>query len=207
MNKAEHSLETFWAGEFGDKYTERNVGLVDNNEVFFKRVLYTQSAWNGRSIVEFGAGSGQNLAALRQYLPRSQLTGVEINKTAIAKMQQIYGVNVVEASVLDEAVTLKADLVITKGLLIHIAPSDIKAAYRQLYHTCISHILIAEYYSPQVVEVEYRGLAGKLWKRDFAGEMLDLFPSLRLVDYGFAYHLDPYPQDDLTWFMLEKTSK
>jgi spore coat polysaccharide biosynthesis protein SpsF len=26
-----------------------------------------------------------------------------------------------------------------------------------------------------------------------------------LVDYGFAYHRDPnFPQDDITWFLLEK---
>jgi spore coat polysaccharide biosynthesis protein SpsF len=28
-----------------------------------------------------------------------------------------------------------------------------------------------------------------------------------LVDYGFAYHRDPaFPQDDITWFLLEKTA-
>ena len=35
--------------------------------------------------------------------------------------------------------------------------------------------------------------------------MLDRFPDLRLLDYGFAYHRDPvFPQDDITWFLLEK---
>jgi hypothetical protein len=30
---------------------------------------------------------------------------------------------------------------------------------------------------------------------------------LRLVDYGFVYRRDPaHPQDDLTWFLLEKTA-
>ncbi|NDB35890.1 MAG: pseudaminic acid biosynthesis-associated methylase, partial [Flavobacteriia bacterium] len=42
-------------------------------------------------------------------------------------------------------------------------------------------------------------------KRDFAGELLDTFPDLRLVDYGFAYKRDTsFPQDDITWFLLEK---
>ena len=45
----------------------------------------------------------------------------------------------------------------------------------------------------------------KLFKRDFAGELLDAFPSLDLVDYGFVYHRDPnFPQDDMNWFLLEK---
>ncbi len=35
--------------------------------------------------------------------------------------------------------------------------------------------------------------------------MLDKFPDLVLIDYGFVYHRDSYfPGDDLTWFLMEK---
>jgi len=62
-----------------------------------------------------------------------------------------------------------------------------------------------EYYNPVPVEVSYRGHQGKLFKRDFSGEMLDKFKDLRLIRYGFVYHRDPsFPQDDITWFLLEK---
>jgi spore coat polysaccharide biosynthesis protein SpsF len=55
------------------------------------------------------------------------------------------------------------------------------------------------------VEVPYRGNSGKLFKRDFAGEMLDRYSDLQLLDYGFGYHRDPqFPVDDITWFLLEK---
>jgi len=28
---------------------------------------------------------------------------------------------------------------------------------------------------------------------------------MRLIDYGFAYRHDPnFPQDDITWFLLER---
>jgi spore coat polysaccharide biosynthesis protein SpsF len=54
------------------------------------------------------------------------------------------------------------------------------------------------------VEIDYRGHSGKLFKRDFAGEMLDRFPDLKLVSYGFCYHRDEFPQDDSTWFLMEK---
>ena len=38
--------------------------------------------------------------------------------------------------------------------------------------------------------------------------MLDQYHNLHLVDYGFVYHRDHnFPQDDLTWFLLEKISK
>jgi spore coat polysaccharide biosynthesis protein SpsF len=55
------------------------------------------------------------------------------------------------------------------------------------------------------VALPYRGHDERLFKRDFAGEILDRFPDLRLVDYGFRYRRDPnFPQDDVTWFLMEK---
>ena len=66
-------------------------------------------------------------------------------------------------------------------------------------------MLIAEYYNPTPVEVTYRGHSRRLFKRDFAGELLSAYDDLQLVDYGFSYHGDPVmPQDDITWFLLEK---
>ncbi|QVL50178.1 MAG: hypothetical protein KFB96_06875 [Thiocapsa sp.] len=45
-----------------------------------------------------------------------------------------------------------------------------------------------------------------MFKRDFAGEMLDRYPDLELIDYGFIYRRDPvFPQDDMTWFLLQRT--
>jgi len=42
-----------------------------------------------------------------------------------------------------------------------------------------------------------------LFKRDFAGELMDNFP-VELVDYGFQYHRDVFPADDVTWFLMRK---
>ena len=66
-------------------------------------------------------------------------------------------------------------------------------------------MLICEYYNPSPVSIEYRGHSDRLFKRDFAGEIMDRFTDVQLVDYGFAYHRDiSFPQDDCTWFLLEK---
>jgi pseudaminic acid biosynthesis-associated methylase len=109
------------------------------------------------------------------------------------------------ASLLDFITDETFDLSFTMGVLIHIAPDDLRRAYRTLYNTSHRYILVAEYYSPKPVEIEYRGHAGRLWKRDFAGEMLDTYPDLRLLDYGFRYHRDPqHPMDDISWFLMEK---
>ena len=62
-----------------------------------------------------------------------------------------------------------------------------------------------EYYNPKPVSINYRGHKDKLFKRDFAGEIMNKYKSLKLVDYGFVYHGDgSFPQDDLTWFLLKK---
>ena len=99
-------------------------------------------------------------------------------------------------------------MVFIKGVLIHINPKYLDLVYKKLYNTSKKYILIAEYYNPTPVEINYRGHEGKLFKRDFAGEMMDKYSNLKLVDYGFSYHRDNnFIQDDITWFLLEKGTK
>ena len=77
-----------------------------------------------------------------------------------------------------------------------------------LYRASNRYILVSEYYNPSPVDIPYRGHTDRLFKRDFAGELLDKFSDLKLVDYGFSYHRDQYfPQDGATWFLLEKTGE
>ena len=116
------------------------------------------------------------------------------------------GGEIFEASILAWSPTSTVDLALIKGVLIHIAPDQLAAVYEKLYQVSRRYILIAEYYNPTPVSIPYRGHADRLFKRDFAGEMLDRYPALELVDYGFVYHRDPlFPQDDMTWFLLQRT--
>ncbi len=67
------------------------------------------------------------------------------------------------------------------------------------------YILLCEYYNPTPISLEYRGHSNKLFKRDFAGEMLEKYSNLELKDYGFSYSKDKnYPLDDITWFLMKK---
>jgi spore coat polysaccharide biosynthesis protein SpsF len=98
-----------------------------------------------------------------------------------------------------------SDLVLIKGVLIHLNPEVLPQAYELLYRSSSKYICVAEYYNPTPIAVPYRGHEDKLFKRDFAGEIMKKFNDLRLVDYGFAYHGDSnFPQDDITWFLMEK---
>lgn len=195
--------EAFWAGKFGDEYAERNKRQVGANINLFSRIL--RRTHGIKSVLELGCGTGQNLLALNAMMPHVEIYGVEINKEA-AKMVPFSSV-IAGQSFLDPGLSLpETDLVFTKGVLIHIAPEDLPAAYLRMYNKAKRYIVMAEYYNPIPVEVEYRGHSGRLWKRDFAEDMLLAFPDLRLIDYGFVYHADPnWPQDDITWFLMEKT--
>jgi len=197
--------EAFWRGEFGDAYVDRNDGaaLVAANTALFAKAL----ARVGRldSLIEFGTNRGLNLVALNRLLPHCRLTGVEINEKAQAAAAALGIGEIWNGSLFDYPVAEPFDLALIKGVLIHLAPELLPQAYAKLYAASRRYILIAEYYNPSPVEVPYRGHTGKLFKRDFAGEMLDRYPFLRLVDYGFAYRRDPvFPADDITWFLLEK---
>ncbi len=198
--------ETFWEGEFGDAYVERNTGRerIAANTALFSRILSHTGAI--RSVLELGSNIGLNLLALRQLLPEAGLAAVEINaKAADALQAALPEVDLYRMSILEFRPHATWDMVFTKGVLIHIAPEELPAVYQLMYDSASRYVLLSEYYNPTPVEVPYRGHAGKLFKRDFAGELLDRFPDLSLVAYGFAYHGDPhFPQDDMTWFLLEK---
>lgn len=197
--------DKFWAGQFGDEYSDRNQGgeIIASNTALFARIF--SNTHSVRTLIEFGANIGLNLIAIRNLLPDIELSAVEINKKAVQQLQQLEGINVSQGSINDFQPDTTKDFVLTKGVLIHINPDMLLNVYNTLYNTSHRYICLAEYYNPTPVEVNYRGYKGRLFKRDFAGEMLDQFSNLQLVDYGFVYHRDiNFRQDDMTWFLLEK---
>ena len=163
------------------------------------------------SICELGANIGLNLIAIHRLLPKAVLTGVEINQKAAERLATLPYLNAICSSIYEAPFCcpgedlLQYDFVFTKGVLIHQNPDFLSQAYKILYQASRRYIMICEYYNPSPMEVEYRGNRSVLFKRDFAGELLDRYPDLVLVDYGFVYHRDThFPGDDFTWFLMEK---
>jgi len=197
--------EGFWAGSFGDDYTTRNSEekWVASNTAFFSRILGRTQGIN--TVLELGANRGLNLQALKAILPGAAFSAVEINPVAVSELAKLKFINVFQGSILEFNPATVYDLVLIKGVLIHIAPKELENVYRVITNSAGKYICLAEYYNPTPTTIDYRGHANRLFKRDFAGEMMDLYKDLKLVDYGFAWHRDPsFPQDDLTWFLLEK---
>ena len=206
MSEFKTAQEAFWAGEFGSDYIGRNESreLLASNLNFFSTAMRRMDKIN--SCIEFGANIGMNLKALQLLHPAVSLNAIEINKTAADQLAGSIGNdNVFNGSIFDYPVGKQFDLSLIKGVLIHINPDMLQTVYEKLYTASSRYILVCEYYNPSPVAINYRGHEDRLFKRDFAGEMLEKYPDLKLVDYGFAYKRDTvFPQDDITWFLMEK---
>jgi spore coat polysaccharide biosynthesis protein SpsF len=200
--------EKFWAGQFGKDYIGRNEGseLLASNLNFFSQAL--RRAARIGSCVEFGANIGMNLRALKLLYPAMQQNAIEINPDAAAQLGEFIGKSAVFCgSIFDYPATAKYELALIKGVLIHINPEMLPSTYQKLYDATGRWLLVCEYYNPSPVAIPYRGHSDRLFKRDFAGEILDRYKDLALIDYGFTYRRDPaFPQDDITWFLMEKKS-
>jgi pseudaminic acid biosynthesis-associated methylase len=198
--------ENFWRGVFGSDYISRNQGqsLLASNLNFFTKAFNQAGKIN--SCIEFGANIGMNLKALELLYPKIELQGIEINEVACKKLQSLIGdKNTHNTSIFDFPISKQFEVSLIKGVLIHINPDKLSLVYEKLYKASSRYILIAEYYNPSPVVIPYRGHQDRLFKRDFAGEFLDIYSDVTLVDYGFSYHRDSaFPQDDITWFLIEK---
>jgi pseudaminic acid biosynthesis-associated methylase len=198
--------EKFWAQEFGNEYMKRNASddyLASNLNFFSRALKYVQKPG---SLIEFGGNIGMNLKAIKLLFPSINLFGIEINKLASEQLAKVVGAeNVFNGSIYDYEPKQKFDVALIKGVLIHINPDMLPEVYERLYQSSSKFILICEYYNPVPMMIGYRGHNDRMYKRDFAGEMLDKYPDLKLVDYGFCYARDKaYLNDDSTWFLLEK---
>ena len=206
MNPYKTDQENFWAGSFGDNYISRNKSneLLASNLDFFSKALKTTDKIS--ECIEFGANIGMNLKALKLLYPEMEQYGIEINsKASEILLDTIPKENIFNESILDFLPNRKWDLVLIKGVLIHLNPDYLKHVYQTLIDSTLRYLLICEYYNPTPIKISYRGNEDKLYKRDFAGEILDIFPETELVDYGFTYYKDPsFPQDDINWFLIKK---
>ena len=199
--------EKFWAGDFGNEYVHRNDGedLVSANIAVFSDIL--KYATDVKSVVELGCNRGLNLRALSRINKNIELCGYEINESAAKIASELNIAEIHNKTIIPPIIVEKKyDLSFTKGVLIHINPDELKNVYQNLYNLSSRYIVVCEYYNPSPVSVSYRGNSDKLFKRDFAGELIDQF-DLELVNYGFLYSRDNrFTACDSTWFLLKKYS-
>jgi pseudaminic acid biosynthesis-associated methylase len=163
-----------WKGDFGRDYTERN---TEDRDALCKR-LYGETAtklteWflnglpRGMKVLEVGCGSGANIGILAK-VGIHNVTGVDIQPEAIKRAQEI-GWDVVEGDA--KSLPFKDgafDMVFTSGVLIHIPPVDLETVMDEMLRVSRQYIHGLEYWHPELVEVEYRGQMGLMWKGPYA---------------------------------------
>ena len=206
MNKYNTQQENFWAGEFGNEYVSRSQGeeIINSNIDFFKKALKKTNGID--TCIELGSNIGLNIRALKKIYPKQEHHVIEINEKAVSYLKEFISEDkIINDSIINFKPFQKWDLVLIKGVLIHVNPDLLEEVYTKLHNATDKYILIAEYYNRTPTAVEYRGFSERLFKRDFCGEIMDKFSDLKLIDYGFCYHRDNnFPQDDISWFLLKK---
>lgn len=198
-----------WKGEFGEEYLMRNRATeeaVGNVARAFTEILSHVKDSPPASILEVGANIGINLRALVR-LTGAELFAVEPNAHA---RERLVADKVMSQERLFDAVAAKlplddgaVDLVFTSGVLIHVLPQDLETAYGEIHRVAARYVLSLEYFSPTPVSVPYRGHEGLLFKRDFGGMWLDLFPGLEPVANGFFWRRTT-GLDDINWWLFRK---
>lgn len=178
-----------WRSDFGREYTDRNSLTVEALDALYRKNYgVARTELNQRfladlprsaRILEVGCNEGNQLCALRE-MGFQNLYGIEIQDYALRKARtrlpdaQLALATAFEIPYPDGFF----DLVFTSGVLIHIAPADLPKALREI-HRCTGRFIWGfEYYSPQTMEVRYRGHQSLLWKADYARLYLNLFEDL-----------------------------
>ncbi|MCP4099770.1 MAG: methyltransferase domain-containing protein, partial [Planctomycetaceae bacterium] len=173
--------EVFWETEFGNDYILRNQGPAEvaSSVAFFSKII--SKTTKPGSVLELGSNIGVNLAAMEQLLPDASLSAVEINREAAEHLERtLPRVELHCTSILEFEPARQWDLVFSKGVLIHLNPQELPRVYDLMFEASSQYIMVAEYYNPIPVELPYRGHEGKLFKRDFAGELMDRHSTLTL---------------------------
>jgi len=186
-----------WSGDFGTEYHERNAsdwaGIKNRSRLFgniFECMEKECKAFPA-SVIEVGAGVGDNLRAIDMIYDRSKtavkLMGCEPNAKARAILKDVAAVMPGDLGSLPYADN-GADLVFTSGVLIHVPPDDIAKALEEIHRVSKRWILSIEYFNPSPDEVVYRShQTGMLWRRDWGNAWLSAFPMLKPIGCGFAW--------------------
>jgi pseudaminic acid biosynthesis-associated methylase len=202
-----------WTGKFGREYTDRNAqSPVELDEFYCQTYGITRRHLNEKflsaipeeaRILEVGCNMGTQLLLLKEMGYR-ELYGIEIQSYALDLAQRrLPEAELKQASALSIPFPDQHfDLVFTSGVLIHISPSDLPKALREIYRCSRRWIWGFEYYSPNPTEICYRGHSNLLWKMDYASRYLQEFSDLELVKEERVAYSDSGNVDSM--FLLKR---
>ncbi|HQF94886.1 MAG TPA: methyltransferase domain-containing protein [Microthrixaceae bacterium] len=195
-------LEQLWQGEFGDRYVERNSVDYPARRGFWERTIARYSAG---TILEVGCAHGDNFRYLDGLVDLGRTCGIDINEHGLLTLRdQSPNVSAVRGAARHLPVRARSfDTVFTIGLLIHQPDSTLPAVMRELARCSRRWVMFGEYSSVEPTEIEYRGLSGVLFKRDYVSIFEETCPEYRHVDTE-ELTLEADGFDRVTWGVFER---
>ncbi len=153
--------------------------------------------------MEVGSNIGNQLLCL-QKAGFKNLYGIELQYYAVGlSKSRTRDIDIIQGSIFD--ISFKDgffELVLTSGVLIHIAPDDIAKVLDEVYRCTKQYVWCFEYYSEEYIQIDYRGHADLLWKTNFSKLFLDRFSKLKLVREELFKYLNNDNIDAM--FLLQK---
>ena len=119
----------------------------------------------------------------------TNLYGLEINKNSVKIAQENNPmVTFFNSSIEEFEFDEKYDLVYTAGVLIHINPEIMDFVINKIINMTNQFIFGFEYFSDELVEIEYRGNAKVCWKQNFPHLFKKSLPSIiTVMEEKFTY--------------------
>lgn len=190
------TLEALWQGPWGDEYHDRN--KPDDRRLFWAEII-KHFPTLPKSVIELGAGKGENLAALHHNLPDlKNITAVEINPTAVGHLKKYPFIEIRQESAWDAKDLSEYDLAIVRGFLIHVPAFKLNDVLTAL-GTANKYVVMIEYMDTERREIPYHGKEGALWADNFAWKFGRMNPR-RWVSHKLGENLI----DGTTTFLFER---
>jgi pseudaminic acid biosynthesis-associated methylase len=200
-----------WTGTAGHEYIERNDFAdykLEQGVTAYKRIL---KGLKFHSLLEVGSNIGLNLWYISEWAKKlnqiKELHAVEpyeeayeyLHNQRMFKLSSISNRSGFELPFIDHTV----DIVMTSGVLIHVAPENLKRMTDEIVRVSKKYIICSEYFSDKPEAIPYRGKADILFKRDFGKFYLENY-NLKCVNYGFLWESELPIFNNLTWWVFEK---
>jgi spore coat polysaccharide biosynthesis protein SpsF len=197
-------LEQLWGGSFGDEYASRNLTAGAGRGPFWSSLL---AGYPVATACEVGCNTGPNLDWIADLIGPDHLYAVDVNRDALREVRRrLPDVNAIWG--LGRDLPFRdgfVDLAFTTGVLIHQPADSLMQVMAEVVRVSRRYVLAGEYFAATPEEVEYRGVQGALFKRDYGSMYLANFPELELVKHGFLSRADGW--DNIDWWLLEKRSR
>ena len=197
-----------WTGTAGHEYIERNDFAdykLKQGVTAFKRIL---KGLKFRSLLEVGSNIGLNLWFITEmFKGKKALYAVEPYDEAFLSMRinpllALKRIDMCSGYELPHADN-SIDIVMTSGVLIHVAPENLKRMTDEIVRVSKKYIICSEYFSDKPEAIPYRGQTDILFKRDFGKFYLENH-NLKCINYGFLWSTELPIFDNLTWWVFEK---